>query len=71
MNTGGADVGLIVDKGKVCIGSDCRTGWPATYTPTCPSGYADAGDYCIEQNERSPANLCDAKTTLKNSGSQL
>ena len=95
LNTGGAAIGLIVDKGDVgigtpsptqkldvagyvkgqtglCIGNDCRTSWPAaTYTPTCPSGYADAGDYCIEQNERSPANWWDATATCKNAGAQL
>jgi hypothetical protein len=30
LNTGGADVGLIIDQGDVCIGSDCRDAWPET-----------------------------------------
>ena len=29
LNTGGAEYGLIIDKGKVCIGTDCRDKWPA------------------------------------------
>lgn len=27
---GGAEYGLIVDRGKVCIGTDCRDKWPET-----------------------------------------
>lgn len=30
LNTGGAENGLIIDKGKICIGADCRSAWPAT-----------------------------------------
>ena len=35
LNTGGAEIGLIIDKGKVCIGTDCRTAWPGEV----PSGF--------------------------------
>lgn len=27
LNTGGAEKGLIIDKGKICLGSDCRGSW--------------------------------------------
>ena len=30
LNTGGAENALIIDKGKICIGSDCRSAWPET-----------------------------------------
>ncbi|MBI2450358.1 MAG: hypothetical protein HYV47_02355 [Candidatus Nealsonbacteria bacterium] len=28
INTGGAANGLIIDKGKLCLGADCRNTWP-------------------------------------------
>jgi len=50
LNTGGAVTGLIIDKGEVCIGTDCRTSWPETgigipsgmiamFDTACPAGW--------------------------------
>lgn len=30
LNTGGAENALIINKGKICIGTDCRDKWPET-----------------------------------------
>jgi hypothetical protein len=30
LNTGGAVTGLIIDKGEICIGTECRDSWPET-----------------------------------------
>lgn len=45
LNTGGATNGLVIDKGNLCIGTDCRNTWPATTVmvvngSTCPAGYS-------------------------------
>ncbi|PIS17408.1 MAG: hypothetical protein COT59_00860 [Candidatus Nealsonbacteria bacterium CG09_land_8_20_14_0_10_42_14] len=50
LNTGGAEYGLIIDQGEVCIGDDCRDAWPeagigipsgmiAMFDTSCPSGW--------------------------------
>ncbi len=48
LNTGGAVNGLIIDKGNLCLGSDCRSSWPgggipsgmiAMFDTSCPSGW--------------------------------
>lgn len=49
LNTGGAETGLIIDKGQVCIGTDCRDAWPsggvipsgmiAIFDTSCPAGW--------------------------------
>ena len=63
-------IGYIRGATGLCIGSDCRMAWPS-YIPTCPSGYADAGSYCIEQNERSPDSWWGATVACKNAGAEL
>ncbi len=47
LNTGGATNGLIIDKGNLCLGTDCRSSWPtaipsgmiAMFDTSCPSGW--------------------------------
>ncbi|MFH1777000.1 MAG: hypothetical protein ABH952_05515 [Candidatus Omnitrophota bacterium] len=51
LNTGGAEKGLIIDKGKVCIGTDCIDKWPSAGNvkvvigSSCPGGYSPAMYY--------------------------
>ncbi len=46
LNTGGAVNGLVVDKGNLCLGTDCRSTWPVggnvlvVNGSSCPSGYS-------------------------------
>ena len=49
LNTGGAEKGLIIDKGQICIGTDCRNKWPETGVVTTyrmeASGYQVGNKY--------------------------
>ena len=49
LNTGGATNGLVIDKGNLCLGADCRGSWPvagaipsgmiAMFDTSCPAGW--------------------------------
>lgn len=46
VNTGGAVNGLVIDKGNICLGTNCISSWPgipsgmiAMFNTTCPSGW--------------------------------
>lgn len=39
LNTGGAPNGLIIDKGNLCLGTDCRSAWPAASKAGTLRGY--------------------------------
>ena len=49
LNTGGAVNGLIIDKGNLCLGTDCRSSWPnpvgvpsgmiSMFDTNCPTGW--------------------------------
>ncbi|MFH1780668.1 MAG: hypothetical protein ABH841_01555 [Candidatus Nealsonbacteria bacterium] len=54
LNTGGAVNGLIIDKGNLCIGTDCRSAWPIAGGTPIPGGLygscyyirSPGGGYC-------------------------
>lgn len=68
---GGSVTSLSAGSGISLSPNPITTSGTISINNTCPSGYADAGDYCIEQNERSPASWWDATVTCKNAGAQL
>lgn len=63
LNTSGAPNGLIVDKGNLCLGDDCRSEWPAAggttivSSPSCPNGYSQAMKYY--EPRTCSSQLCD------------
>lgn len=45
LNTGGALNGLIIDKGNLCLGTDCRSSWPAEGGGVIITYHMDAVSY--------------------------
>ena len=64
--------GYIKSDTGLCIGSDCRTSWPAGGgSAACPVDMIDAGIYCIEPNERAATGWGPANTACNTAGRRL